>query len=437
MRTFQTWLWAGVVLLGVAWAWSVGRDALSARTQEWRAREAALVHQAQRESEQELEATSLADQGEIGALESRHAEELRRVTGGSIASVLRDPNLSIEGMLREVGLLVLPRATSVVCKVDRFVEYSLVAELSVPATPEEMAGWSREILTPGARYLYLLRFVRNGEVLASLDRRDIEAFADWSKVGTSDILTRFSDQERLLEQVRARSAEVGQNLQEQEDEPRLQAGTLKGEVELSANSADLFSGFARRFESNLVTVLQAQDRFRLMRNVDEFTTRISLAVRAEQITNELRSLERRRLLLIDPALEWDNQRSAEVVAADRQAVVRRIQAGYGAASEGRVYWDMLKQEAEALHRYLAFLQRTWGVWTVEKEGVYWVKYSDYAMGAEHGRLREVLDRQSKAAVQAYARWVDKAWGGIYGREPELPPPVRTRPKALPKGQGRE
>ena len=430
-------LWAGVVLLGVAWAWSSGRNALSARALEWQAREAALAQQARVGGEQELERTGAVNQQEIDALETRHAEELRRLTGGSIASVLRDPKLSIEGMLREVGTLVLPAGTRVVCKVDRFVEYSLVAELSGPATPDEMAGWSRQILIPGAGYLHLLRFVRNGDVLASLDRRDIEAFADWSGVGTSNIIARFSDQERLLAQVRARTAEVSQNLQEDEDGPRLRAGTLKGDAEMSANSASLFGGFARRFESNLVAVLQAQDRFRLMRNVDELTTRISLAVRTEQVTNELRSLDRLRLLFTDPALEWDNQRSTEVSEADRQAVVQRIQVGYGAAMEGRAYWEALKLEAQALHRYLAFLQRSWGVWTVEKEGVYWVKYSDYAMGTEHGRLREGLDRQSKAAAQAYARWVDKAWGGVYGREPEPPPPTRGRPKALPKGQGRE
>lgn len=433
MKAFQTWLIGGLILLVAAAIWTTGRNALTQRQSEWQTAESDRRLKMQAAWEKELEALTQRNDAALQDLSARLEADRQQRSGGAWLKAQHDPTLSIEGMLRVVAKAVVPSTAQVICTVDRFVEYALAVELPEAASPEQMAGWCRQILGPGARYLHQVRFVYKGEALSLLDRGDIEAIPDWARAETSAILDRFAHQERLMADARSRAAEAA-DAEKEDDSPRLQSQMSRSVLTLGDKAAQQFYSFARHFESNLVVTLRTQDRFRLMHNVDELTTRISLEARLEQLTNDLRVLESQRLLFSNPALEWDNHRPADVTEADRQSVVKQIQSSYAAMDEGKRYWEALKAEADQLQRYLLFLKRTWGVWTVEKEGVYWVKYSDLGMGQEHGRLRTELQQLEKKSGQAYYQWAAKAWGGVYGRAMDPEPAPGTRRKSLPKAK---
>lgn len=433
MKAFQTWLMGGVILLVAAAIWTTGRNALTRRQSEWQAAESDRRLKMQAAWEKESEALTQRNEAALQDLSARLAADRQQRGGGAWLNAQHDPTLSIEGMLREVAKAVVPSTAQVICSVDRFVEYALAIELAEAASLEQMAGWCRQILGPGARYLHQVRFVYKGEVLSLLDRGDIEAISDWPRAETAAILDRFAHQERLMADARSRAADAVE-ADKEDDTPRLQSQMSRTALPLGDRAAQQFSSFARHFESNLVVTLRTQDRFRLMHNVDELTTRISLEARLEQWTNDLRVLDSQRLLFLNPALEWDNHRATDLTEADRQAVVKQIQSSYAAMDEGKAYWEALKAEADQLQRYLLFLKRTWGVWTVEKEGVYWVKYSDLGMGQEHGRLRTELQQLGKKSAQAYYQWTDKAWGGVYSRAKDPEPAPGTRRKSLPKSR---
>lgn len=433
MKAFQTGLISAVILLVAAAFWTQGRNMLTQRQAAWQAAESELRLKIQATWDKEAEALALRNEAATTQLSARLEAERQQRNGGAWLTAQRDPTLNIEGMLREVAKAVVPSTAQVICSVDRFVEYALAIELAEAASPEQMAAWCRQILGPGARYLHQLRFVYKGEALSLLDRGDIEAIPDWLRADTSVILDRFAHQERLMADARTRSAEAAE-AEKDLDAPRLQSQRSASSAPIASTAAPHFDAFARRFESNLVVILRIQDRFRLMHNVDELTTRISLEARLEQLTNDVKVLEAQRVLLSNPALDWDNRRPTEVSEVDRQTLVKEIQTRYAAMEEGKQYWEALKAESDQLLRYLLFLKRTWGVWTVEKEGVYWVKYSDLSMGQEHGSLRTGLQTLEKKAGEAYYRWTVKAWGGVYGRLVDPEPAPGTRRKSLPKAR---
>ncbi|MBI1840212.1 MAG: hypothetical protein HYR88_05100 [Verrucomicrobia bacterium] len=279
-----------------------------------------------------------------------------------------------------------------------------------------------------APYLHWIRFVREGVLLAALDRRDVEALAAvGGGVPTQAIVDRFKNQERLI----AEAALPPNESEKPEAASRLRAEGDGGDAVLDPEAVRLFNEFAHRFETNLVELLEIQDEFRLMRNVDEIITRVSLRARSERLTRDLRIVEARRLLLINPALEWEHTTPGSVDPSSRRAAAQRIAAQYKASVEGERLFDALKAQGDSVEKYVSLLLKAWGVWTVEKEGFYWVRFSDAALGREHDAARDAVTKREKDAVKAYHDWTEKAWGGIYARpEPSRDP--KTRPKALPK-----
>ena len=358
MRIFQTAIVAGLALLVIAGVWRLGKEGLRQRQAALEARSMVWMNQLQKTREAGHDSSIEKAKQELADLERAQELEWQSVLGGRGGRAIKDPGFSLETLIREWASSIVPTDSRVVAQVDRFVEFSLLIELSRNTTEEEVAQWTRSILSRLSTYLYGIRFSREGIVFASFDRGDVEALGDGAaSVSTQAIVDRFKDQERLM----AQGAVPSEESSTAEASPRLRSQAIDSAsaVFASVDGRALFDAFARRFETNLVQLIEIQDELRLMRNVDEVITRVSLTARVERLSQDLRVVQSRRLMLMNPALEWDQSLGGE--SGDktlRRATAQNIISQYQANIEGEKLFEALKAQCESVEKYLAFLSKT-------------------------------------------------------------------------------
>lgn len=128
----------------------------------------------------------------------RERRELEAALGGPVPMVVKNPDLSLSAMIHGVALACTPAGTRAAVTVDRFTEFDLVLALPGLETRLVLADCARCILEPCAPYLHSLRFTYDTNVLAALDRRQLDRVAQWDGATRDQVLELFqaADQPR-------------------------------------------------------------------------------------------------------------------------------------------------------------------------------------------------------------------------------------------------
>ncbi|MBI1842192.1 MAG: hypothetical protein HYR88_15250, partial [Verrucomicrobia bacterium] len=130
----QTTIVAGLALLLIAGGWRIGRSRLGARRESLEAGSMAFMNRMQASREAALDPAVQLAKRQLAERERAQAQEFESALGGPGGRALKDPALSLEGMIREWTQSVAPSGSIVVAQVDRFIEFSLLVELPRPAS---------------------------------------------------------------------------------------------------------------------------------------------------------------------------------------------------------------------------------------------------------------------------------------------------------------
>lgn len=335
---------------------------------------------------------------ELSALEEsrRHSErrrvELVQAAGGELAYALCDPGVSLRRSLALIAESCLPPGTAVEVRVERFIEFEVVARLSVRATSEAMAKAARCILIEAAGPIHTLTFVANGAVAARLDRQTIESVPDWTAIPDSQLQALLSEGEGAP--APGRTAQPPPTTVETE--------SVSPEMErLRAVEA----AFAATYQQRIATMnSKATDLLKLsdLVTVSGPADLRSRTLQARVLAAEIQEL---RIGLLDPFPEM----TQELLNAGADPVLVRVmirsnrertQSARTALSQ---VLSSLVQVEPPLEQYLAMAERTWGRWETDQSGTTFT-FHDAESRDIFGNYRSALNLAVSAHNAAIENW---------------------------------
>src|SRR5579864_1395338 len=125
---------------------------------------------------------------EEGLKRSReYRQQLNEAWGDPVQAAWKNPYLSIEQMLGQLGRACAPAGTQVDVRVDRFTEFEVTLGLDRDAEVGELAQISLCMMQHGSPFVRNLRFTRAGRLLAELETAELDAKRDWAKASQAEI----------------------------------------------------------------------------------------------------------------------------------------------------------------------------------------------------------------------------------------------------------
>ncbi|MBL9175422.1 MAG: hypothetical protein JNL10_17910 [Verrucomicrobiales bacterium] len=300
---------------------------------------------------------------ELSALEdARHQSERFRseviqAAGGELAYALCDPGVSLSQSLALIAGKCLPPGTVVDVRVERFVEFEVVAILPVRATIHTMAKAARCTLIEAAGLIHSLSFVANGVVLARLDRRTIESVADWASIPESQLEALLSEGEPVPAPLRPPPPPIAN---QDADSPSPEMERIR-EVQAAFDTAH-----QQRIETmnaKAGELLRLADLGTLNGSVD-INARIA---KTRELAGEIKEL---RNGLLDPFPEMTQQllnagADPVLVRVMVRTYRQRTQPSRTALSS---VLSSLIEMASPMEEFLALAGRTWGRWSTDPTG---------------------------------------------------------------------
>jgi hypothetical protein len=228
------------------------------------------------------------------ARQRRHAREFTAALGGSVNAALKNPDVTILGMLQELAHSCAGRGSFPHVAVDRFTEFTVLLDLSRRETNAALAEIARCFLAHSAPYVHSLRFSHRGAVLAQLDRRAIESIPDWAKTTSANV-------ESLL--VNPEYSEpptfVGAVPQtEQAHEPQ----NLPEELQRQKTAEEHFREAFKRANTQLHSALEQQTAAINLAGVKVIA---DLDARRKTLTDANRAAAEAKRVLANPVLEYE------------------------------------------------------------------------------------------------------------------------------------
>ncbi len=116
-------------------------------------------------------------------------------------------------MIRRVAHACAPKGARVDVNVDRFTEFDLVVAFNSLETRRVLADCARCVLGACSPYVNSLQFVYDTNVLAGLDRRQIDGLTNWQTASLEDVVQAFAaaDYQRARRTSTTASSATNQN----------------------------------------------------------------------------------------------------------------------------------------------------------------------------------------------------------------------------------
>lgn len=299
-----------------------------------------------------------------------YQHQLEAAWGGPSEAAWKNADLTIGGMLQQVGRVCSPAGTVVRVRVDSFTEFEVSLDLPKPSENRQIAEIGLCLLLHGAPYVRSIRFSAAGSVLAELDGAAIDSISDWAAASVADceklLSLAASGRKPTNEEGDSGSrgwaaqfaAKVRQIAGAAEDADSTDGGNLLGQ------SRRAFNQVLDQRNQQLKAILESQDR---AANVSDVYSPADLQAKLTSLNqnetmlvslrdfflNEEKEYERfLRQAQLDPLLVSIEIRGM----ADRQAPRRPAL---------QQMFQAVAQRQRSATTFLNEMQRTWGSWTTE------------------------------------------------------------------------
>ncbi|HAM71974.1 MAG TPA: hypothetical protein DCM86_10060 [Verrucomicrobiales bacterium] len=347
-------------------------------------------------------------------LEIRRREQVERLLGGPLDAIVKEPGVGISEMIRRLAVAVVPQGATPVVRVERFTEFLLSVDLPSAATYDEMAAWSREIVSRAGRYLHLVRFIREGMVVGEIDRGEIEQIRDWGKAGTPEIVSRLKNSPELETGVGESTAgEV--DLSALRPAPPAADSEAREEEEKGPNAA--YAQFNSLVKARMQGVTNALTEMGKAINLGLLRSSAATRARVAALEATIAELQPAKVFFHNPAAAMDEilaTRGAE--ALYRSITVRTLKARYNAVLQADRMFNSFSEYGAVLKSFLDTMERYRSSWTLTSDGQR-LDFADPSVDVAYQKAIRQCERAREVAIQAYQEWQRACWTGV---APEAP-----------------
>ncbi len=247
--------------------------------------------------------------------DARRRSELQSALGGLARAAMKDPSLSLTQALLAAATACAPTNTFPQIDIDRFTEFVITFNSQEKLPHGQMFQTARELIPLAGEFLESIRFSVRGEIVAELDRADIEFIPDWSRapddriamllgresstraLGDTNLVERLRQEEQLGE-VFQRDAAIREKAQRAETAFRDQ---------MQSAWADLKSGVDLAFTASLNSARTLGD----------------LDARGRKLLQARESLQRARPIFLNPQSAWEESLAAQGLAGESLGALSR------------------------------------------------------------------------------------------------------------------
>jgi hypothetical protein len=329
------------------------------------------------------------------ARERRHREEWLRAMGGPLGVALKDPGLTLTGMIEELARACAPGSRAH-ARAERFSEFNVFIELPVATERAALAEIARSLLAYTSEYVHRVQFSHAGALVGELDRRSIESISDWSNAPIARIEKLISDPEHSEPPTFVGA--VGSQPQTTSVEPQ----NLPEEFREQNRAEQQFQARCKQANQQLVSAMEFQsDAVNLAgaKSARDFDDRRATLARAEKIAAEAKAV------LADPVAEYERVlRERKLDSVYVRAATRTAAQTYGRSPEAILkVFDLLARRSRSAAEFLDVMKNNFSLWTYSAiEQRY--EFQDNRAQEDYLRAIRKFDNDSRAIQAAIEAW---------------------------------
>jgi hypothetical protein len=333
------------------------------------------------------------------ARQRRHREEWLAAMGGPPGVALKDPDLTLTGMIEELARQCAPLGSRAHARADRFSEFKVLIELPIPAERTNLAEVARLLLSYTAEYVHRLQFSHAGALLGEIDRRGIESISDWTNAPNSEVEKLILDPEHSEPPTFLGAVEP--KPQTSISEPQ----NLPEEFRQQNQAEQQFQELYKRANQQLRSAIELQaDAVNLagVRAVRDFDERRAALERADSLATSARAVLANPVVAYERILGERNLDPIYIRAATRTAAQSYER------SSGTVLkiFDVLAQRSRSASAFLDIMRRNFGSWVFHAIEQQW-EFSDGRARQDYERTIHKFDDDSRALQSAIEAWAGR------------------------------
>jgi hypothetical protein len=327
----------------------------------------------------------------------RRQRELESALGGPARLAFAIPNLSILEAMEQTLQACAPPNSRAEVRVDRFTEFTATISTFETLSTNQMIMIARAFMPLARDYLEALRFSAKGEVVAELDRQDIELVENWATVPDARLamllareipgavaadpkaVEKFLDEQRMMaaladDGIRAKAAAVDREFREA---AQAAYNDLKAALDLSHKGVTTFE---------VKTLSDVDAREKILRDASDHVARA-------------------KAFWLAPAKVWEAAMDAHGLTGDAREAISKALANSFHHDQRKTKalftaLDGLLETGRYLLRTLSENSDKWR-YVPQDEGL---SFRDAAVGAQVSRIREQLRGDLRALDEALRAW---------------------------------
>jgi hypothetical protein len=241
--------------------------------------------------------------------EARRRTELENVWGGRRAAALKNPAFSLREALAEAAKACAPTNAIAYADVDRITEFTATVDSGEIISTNDMVAFARSFLPLANKYVDSVRFSHKGDLIAEIDRQDIEFIDDWTRASDQRIamllpresqsrivqdpatIERYKNEQRIAEAMAA--------------DPSLREKAERADRKLRQAIENAYNELNAALDSARGAV--AAGNIRSLRDLDRSEKALNAAAQ---------NAEKARMFWNDPPREWEKLLASEGISGE-------------------------------------------------------------------------------------------------------------------------
>lgn len=247
--------------------------------------------------------------------DERRLREAEEAMGGPARAAFADPDYTIEQALRAALRACAPSNALAEVKVDRFTEFTASITTAAPLTTNEMIAVARKFMPLAKDYLDALRFSARGEVIAELDRQDIEFVEDWATAPDARLAM------LLPREIPAATSADPKALAKFQEEQRLAA--LLADEDLRKKAVNVDRAFRAAAQNAYADLKAALDLSRAGISLADVKTLKDLDAREKQVREAAEHAARAKAFWLEPLKVFEKALDDQGLTGETRAALAR------------------------------------------------------------------------------------------------------------------
>lgn len=329
---------------------------------------------------------------------ARRNVELDKAWGGPITAAFKNPAFSIRDALQDAAEACAPTNAYAHAEADRFTEFTVTIDSGETISTNQMIATARKFIPVAKEYLSALRFSTRGNLIAELDRDDIDFVEDWARVPDARIAMLLPRESRTgaprdptaIERYQSeqRIAEALAN------DPAMRDKTDAANRNFRQALQNAFGELTLGFESLQKSV--ALGGARSLHDLDNCD---------KELRNAAEHIERGQIFWTEPAKEWERLLEVQGISGElREALLKGFSTifQFDAARTTKVF-AAFNAQAESCRYVLRLLENETDKWKFSGGGI---ALTDDEFARKFERAQRQMREDFQATEAALRTWHD-------------------------------